>query len=109
LGGDVARSLILFADGKPLGSEGLRRLKIHLINLTDLMKKASIDERAKFADDMLAEIFDSADQPLTVRLLTISLPHERCILLGTTMVGNIRRTLANVGLLYGDRTCDTFG
>ena len=67
LGSDVARSIILFAEGKPLGSEGLRHLKIHLINLTDLKKKASIDERATYADEMMDEILDSADRPLTVR------------------------------------------
>lgn len=67
LGSDVARSIILFADGKPLGPDGLRRLKIHLVNLTDLKKKSSIDERAKYADEILDEIFDSADRPLTVK------------------------------------------
>ncbi|UJR09606.1 hypothetical protein I4U23_013841 [Adineta vaga] len=67
LGSDIARSIILFAEGKPLGPDGLRRLKIHLVNLTDLKKKASIDERAAYADEILDEILDSADQPLTGR------------------------------------------
>ena len=67
LGSDMARSIILFAEGKPLGSEGLRRLKIHAINLTDLKKKASIDERARYADEIIDDILDSADRPLNVR------------------------------------------
>ncbi|CAF0957151.1 unnamed protein product [Adineta ricciae] len=67
LGSDVARSIILFAEGKPLGPEGLRRLKIHVINLTDLKKKASIDERARYADEIIDDILDSADRPLTGR------------------------------------------
>lgn len=63
----MARSIILFAEGKPLGPEGLRRLKIHVVNLTDLKKKASIDERAQYADEIMDDILDSADRPLTVR------------------------------------------
>ena len=66
LGSDVARSIILFAQGKPLGPHGLRQLKIHLVNLTDLKKKSSIDERAKYADEIMDDILDSADRPLSV-------------------------------------------
>ena len=61
--------MILFAEGKPLGLDGLRNLKIHLINLTDLKKKASIDERVKYADEIMDDILDSADRPLNVRML----------------------------------------
>ena len=39
LGSDIARSLILFAEGNKLGKHGLGMLKIHLINLTGTMKK----------------------------------------------------------------------
>ena len=39
LGSDIARSLILFAEGNKLGKHGLDMLKIHLINLTGTMKK----------------------------------------------------------------------
>ncbi|CAF1236136.1 unnamed protein product [Rotaria sp. Silwood1] len=67
LGSDIARSIILFAEGKPLGVNGLRQLKIHLVNLTDLKKKASIDERAKYADEIMDDILDSADRPLDGR------------------------------------------
>lgn len=69
MGSDVARSIILFAEGKPLGSDGLRHLKVHVVNLTDLKKKASIDERAKYADEIMDDILDSADRPLSVCLI----------------------------------------
>lgn len=39
LGNDLARGLILFAEGKPLGPNGLDMLKVHLINLTGTMKR----------------------------------------------------------------------
>ncbi|CAF3645701.1 unnamed protein product [Rotaria socialis] len=67
LGSDIARSIILFAEGKPLGPNGLRQLKIHLVNLTDLKKKASINDRAKYADEIMDDILDSADRPLEGR------------------------------------------
>ena len=35
----MARSMLLFAKGMPLGENGLNWLKIHLINLTGLKKK----------------------------------------------------------------------
>ena len=38
-GGDMTRSILLFAKGMPLGEGGLDMLKIHLINLTGLKKK----------------------------------------------------------------------
>jgi DNA-directed RNA polymerase, mitochondrial len=95
LGSDVARSMILFAEGKPLGVDGLRRLKIHLVNLTDLKKKASIDERAQYADDILDDILDSADQPLNVRRQnksnrTSTINRSNCMFcLGSTVVDKI--------------------
>jgi len=49
-----------------LGDDGLRQLKIHLVNLTDLKKKCSIDEREQYADEIMNDILDSADRPLTV-------------------------------------------
>ena len=36
---DVGRSLMTFATGYPLGSNGLDWLKIHLVNLHGLKKK----------------------------------------------------------------------
>lgn len=60
---DPCRSLLNFADGKELGENGLKWLKIHLASLYGF-DKASYDERHKFADDHLPEIYDSVLHPL---------------------------------------------
>ena len=39
IGGDLSRSVLKFARGKPLGQRGLDWLKIHLINMTGLRKR----------------------------------------------------------------------
>ncbi|XP_071944644.1 DNA-directed RNA polymerase, mitochondrial-like [Antedon mediterranea] len=64
LGNDVTRSLLLFAVGKPLGEHGLDWLKIHIVNLTGLKKRASQMERLEFANSMMPLILDSAHYPL---------------------------------------------
>nr|XP_054768973.1 DNA-directed RNA polymerase, mitochondrial-like isoform X1 [Lytechinus pictus] len=63
-GSDVTRSLLLFARGRPLGEEGFRWLKIHLVNLTGHKKRCAVEERLQYAHDMMDEIIDSADRPL---------------------------------------------
>ena len=65
LGDDCSRALLQFAVGKPLGPRGLDWLKIHLINLTGLKKKESLQDRLNFANSLLPEILDSAERPLT--------------------------------------------
>lgn len=65
LGSDVTRSILLFAKGKPLGENGLDWLKIHLVNLTGFKKRSSNAERLQYANKMLPEILDSADNPMT--------------------------------------------
>ncbi|NWJ07305.1 RPOM protein, partial [Crypturellus undulatus] len=67
LGNDVTRAILLFAEGRPLGPKGLDWLKIHLINLTGLKKKNSLQERLEYANEIMEDILDSADHPLTVR------------------------------------------
>ncbi|XP_040273449.1 DNA-directed RNA polymerase, mitochondrial [Bufo bufo] len=67
LGSDVTRALLLFAEGRPLGPNGLDWLKTHLVNLTGLKKKSSLQDRKQYADEIMAEILDSADRPLTGR------------------------------------------
>lgn len=69
LGSDLARSILIFALKKPLGPNGLDWLKLHVINLTGLKKKESISERLKYADEIMDEIIDSAEKPLTVSVL----------------------------------------
>jgi len=64
LGADLARSLLLFAKGRPLGEKGLDWLKLHLINLVGNMKNSPLSERLDYANSILhLEILDSADNP----------------------------------------------
>ncbi|CAE6504203.1 unnamed protein product [Rhizoctonia solani] len=63
IGDDLSRGLLLFSERRPLGQRGLRWLKIHLANLYGY-DKASFDERAKFVEDRLDKIRDSAENPL---------------------------------------------
>lgn len=65
LSSDVFRSILQFARGEKLGPNGLRWLKLHLINLTGIVKKKSIEKRLEYCEDILEDILDSADQPLT--------------------------------------------
>lgn len=65
---DLGRSLLLFAKGKPLGPKGLDWLKLHVINLTNVKKQASIKERLEYANENIENIVDSATKPLTVRI-----------------------------------------
>ena len=63
MGGDLVRSMFIFAEGKPLGPEGLTWLKLHAINLTGTMKKQSVSARLEHAEKNLHLILDSADSP----------------------------------------------
>ncbi|XP_014613955.1 PREDICTED: DNA-directed RNA polymerase, mitochondrial isoform X2 [Polistes canadensis] len=65
LGSDLARSILIFAQGKPLGPNGLDWLKIHTVNLTGLKKRENLKERLKFANENIDKIIDSAENPLT--------------------------------------------
>lgn len=64
LGSDVTRAILLFAEGKPLGPKGLDWLKIHLVNLTGLKKKSSLQGRLEYANSIMEDILDAADNPL---------------------------------------------
>ncbi len=65
VGDDLCRGLLAFGEKKPLGVQGLKWLQIHLANVFGY-DKMSFEERARFAQDHEAEIFDSADRPLEV-------------------------------------------
>ncbi|XP_020649818.3 DNA-directed RNA polymerase, mitochondrial [Pogona vitticeps] len=67
LGGDLTRALLLLGEGRPLGPRGLDWLKIHLVNLTGLKKRSPLAERLAYANQILDDILDSADRPLTGR------------------------------------------
>ncbi|XP_053177815.1 DNA-directed RNA polymerase, mitochondrial [Scomber japonicus] len=64
LGSDVTRAILLFAEGKPLGPKGLDWLKIHLVNLTGLKKRSSLQGRLEYANTIMEDILDSANNPL---------------------------------------------
>lgn len=66
LSADLYRSLLLFAKKKPLGENGLKWLKTHIINLTGFKKTESLRERLRYADEILPDIIDSAENPLGV-------------------------------------------
>ncbi|KAM7536175.1 hypothetical protein Aperf_G00000090814 [Anoplocephala perfoliata] len=67
MGSDIARGLIVFAKGLPLGETGLRWLKIHLANLTGKVKRSSNDEREAYTESILDEVIDSAEKPFEGR------------------------------------------
>ena len=67
-GSDVARGMLFFGRGRPLGEDGLDWLKVHLVNLHGSLKKASLKERIDFATGKMEEILDSVDNPLEVSL-----------------------------------------
>lgn len=68
LGSDLARSLLVFHETKPLGVDGFAWLKLHCINLTGQKKRSSVRERLLYAEEVMDDIIDSADNPLTGRM-----------------------------------------
>jgi DNA-directed RNA polymerase len=65
-GDDIGRSLLEFAEGKPLGERGRFWLGVRLAN-TFGQDKLSLADRYKWALDNSEAIFDSADNPLDGR------------------------------------------
>jgi DNA-directed RNA polymerase len=63
MGADHARALLLFNEAKPLGTSGLRWLKIHLSNVFGF-DKASLQEREDFTTQHLDDVLDSANNGL---------------------------------------------
>lgn len=63
MGADNARALILFDQGRPLGEHGLKWLKVHLANVCGY-DKASLTDRAQYADDHMNDIRDAVQNPL---------------------------------------------
>jgi len=63
MGADYVRALFNFAKGKELGSTGLRWLKIQVANQYGFDKE-KLDDRVEFAENHLAEIYDSVENPL---------------------------------------------
>ncbi|KAJ3215046.1 DNA-directed RNA polymerase [Dinochytrium kinnereticum] len=66
MGNDLCRGLLLFDRAKPLGKEGLSWLKIQVANLAG-NDKISFENRVKFTEEHMDDVFDSADKPLDGR------------------------------------------
>ena len=62
-GDDVAKSLLEFAEGKPLGERGAYWLKVHLANCYGV-DKVSYDDRIAWVEEHHELILDSAKNPL---------------------------------------------
>lgn len=62
-GDDVAKGLLEFADGKPLGERGVYWLKVHLANCYGV-DKVSFDDRVAWVEEHHDLILDSARNPL---------------------------------------------
>jgi DNA-directed RNA polymerase len=63
-GCDMAKSLLQFAEGKSIGSSGLKWLKIHAANCFG-EDKCSLDGRVKWADENMQKIIACSADPLT--------------------------------------------
>jgi len=63
---DRVRALFLFADGEPIGEEGLYWLKVHVANCGDFDKisKRPFDERVQWVTNNLETIFSYTELPL---------------------------------------------
>jgi DNA-directed RNA polymerase, mitochondrial len=66
MGADNCRGLLLFADGRELGEQGLKWIKIHLSNVFGY-DKASLKDRENFPMEHLSDIIDSVNYPLDGR------------------------------------------
>ena len=66
MGADNCRGLLLFANGRELGEQGLRWIKIHLSNVFGY-DKASLKDRENFPMEHLSDIIDSVNHPLDGR------------------------------------------
>jgi DNA-directed RNA polymerase len=70
---DLVRSLHLFADGEPIGEEGLWWLKVHVANCGDFDKvsKQPFEERVKWTDSNAAVIREIAENPTAEAALAV--------------------------------------
>lgn len=67
LSADLTRSMLCFHQKQPLGESGLDWLKLHCINLTGTKKRDSLANRLAYANEIIDDILDSADNPLNGR------------------------------------------
>ena len=63
----IASNIRLHPMSRADRSHDRRRRQVHLINLTGLKKRDPTSERLRYCDEIIDDILDSADNPLTVR------------------------------------------
>jgi len=63
-GADYIKGLLEFADGKPIGTEGIKWLKIHTANLFGI-DKVPFEDRIQWVNDNIHALLSSAIDPLT--------------------------------------------
>jgi DNA-directed RNA polymerase len=66
-GGDLARALLLFAEGKPIGESGVPWLAIHGANCFG--ERGTLDQRVQWTEEYTKEIVGAAADPLSSELL----------------------------------------
>jgi DNA-directed RNA polymerase len=71
---DRVRALFLFADGQPIGEEGLRWLKIHVATVGDFNKisKRSLEEREAWTNANVEKLLLTASEPTTAMWWTFA-------------------------------------
>lgn len=62
MGADINRGLLEFAEGKPLGKDGLFWLKVHLANKIG-KDKLPIKDRAAYAESIMEQVHRCAEDP----------------------------------------------
>lgn len=67
VGDDLSRGLLLYGQGKKLGTQGWYWLRVHLANTAGYSKGKTYAERVQYTDKHLEDILDSANHPLTGR------------------------------------------
>lgn len=90
-GADYVKGLLEFEEGKPLGQDGIKWLKIHTANLFGV-DKVSFEDRLKWVDDNISELLGSALDPLACQFWTTAdkpiQAFAACVeLLGVSMEG----------------------
>jgi len=62
MGADINRGILEFAEGKPLGKDGLFWLKVHLANKIG-KDKLPLSERALYAESIIDTVHKCAEDP----------------------------------------------
>ncbi|KAM3724532.1 DNA-directed RNA polymerase [Dirofilaria immitis] len=111
MGDDLNRSLLVFAEGRPLGHNGLQWLKLHCINLTGILKEESNFTRTLYADEILPKILESANSPLSGEMWWVKSEEpwqtlSACIEIRNALQTNDPMTFVSHLPIYQDGSCN---